>query len=213
MRDQFAERLNVSAELRTLKDFQRRTARYADRRLWAKRGTGRFLVANEVGLGKTLVARGVITLAAARLQRAGDRRINVVYVSSNSAIAAQNVRKHLAVGGATVHQRTDRLATLPFHLPALNANEMNLVALTPGTSFEPRSRTGTFTERVACFQGLRAIWPTKKLRLRWRPAAVLCRAIRRFTTRGATRRPSQARRTRAFPGKLAKGPAGGRQRS
>ena len=160
MRDQLAERLNVSAELRTLKDFQRRTARYADRRLWAKRGTGRFLVADEVGLGKTLVARGVIALAAARLQRAGDRRIDVVYVSSNSAIAAQNVRK-LAVGGATVHQRTDRLATLPFHLPALNANEMNLVALTPGTSFEPRSRTGTFTERVACFQALRAIWPTK----------------------------------------------------
>jgi len=105
VREQLAERLNVSAELRTLKDFQRRTARYADRRLWAKRGTGRFLVADEVGLGKTLIARGAIALAAARLQRAGDRRIDVVYVSSNAAIAAQNVRK-LTVGGATVHTPT-----------------------------------------------------------------------------------------------------------
>ena len=52
--------INVNAELGLLKDFQRRTVRHAFHRLYkAKNSSRRFLVADEVGLGKTLVARGI----------------------------------------------------------------------------------------------------------------------------------------------------------
>ena len=42
-----------------LKDFQRRTVDYVFERFYGDRPTRRFLVADEVGLGKTLVARAL----------------------------------------------------------------------------------------------------------------------------------------------------------
>ena len=51
------KRPSVDVSLEPLKPFQRRTVEHAFHRLFtAKDGTGRFLVADEVGLGKTLVA-------------------------------------------------------------------------------------------------------------------------------------------------------------
>ena len=53
----------------TLKDFQVDTAEYVLRRLYDDSDTtDRFLVADEVGMGKTLVARHVIAGAIKRLQ-------------------------------------------------------------------------------------------------------------------------------------------------
>ena len=50
--------------LKPLKPFQRRTVDHAFRRLFLEAdSTSRFLVADEVGLGKTLVARGIIARA------------------------------------------------------------------------------------------------------------------------------------------------------
>ena len=50
-------------------------------------GPRRYLVADEVGLGKTVVARAVI----AQLQAlCPDRRLNVLYITSGQAIAGQN---------------------------------------------------------------------------------------------------------------------------
>ena len=47
--------------LETLKDFQLQTVDYVYRRLYEDcDAVKRFLVADEVGLGKTLVARGVV---------------------------------------------------------------------------------------------------------------------------------------------------------
>jgi len=44
-----------------LKDFQRDTVNYVFRRLYEDKDTARrFLIASETGLGKTLIARGVI---------------------------------------------------------------------------------------------------------------------------------------------------------
>src|SRR5580765_1635290 len=75
--------------LARLKDFQRATVEHAFHRLFeASDSTRRFLVADEVGLGKTMVARGVVAKAIDRLER-----IDIVYICSNGEIAAQNVRK------------------------------------------------------------------------------------------------------------------------
>lgn len=145
--------VSAAGELAQLKDFQQRSARYADKQLWAADGTGRFLVADEVGLGKTHVARGVIALAVERLQRLGDKRVDIVYVTSNAAIAAQNLRK-LRIAGVHLHERTQRLALLPFDQMTLDGHAANLIALTPGTSLDARSSTGTFRERAACFAAL-----------------------------------------------------------
>jgi hypothetical protein len=54
--------------------------------------SGRFLVADEVGLGKTLVARGVLAKTLRHLQgKVG--RIDVVYICSNADIAQQNIQR------------------------------------------------------------------------------------------------------------------------
>lgn len=58
------DRPNTPVILDSLKDFQRSTVEYVFQRLYVDEDcTRRFLVADEVGLGKTLVARGVIAKA------------------------------------------------------------------------------------------------------------------------------------------------------
>ena len=67
--------IDVEAVLASLKDFQRRTARWAFERMFADRNPAfRFLVADEVGLGKTHVAKGVIAQVIDHLRRTGDMR-------------------------------------------------------------------------------------------------------------------------------------------
>ena len=70
------------------KAFQRATIECALRAFDRRRNVRRFLVADEVGLGKTIVARGVIERMMRRKQGRGPLR--VFYVCSSLAIAAQN---------------------------------------------------------------------------------------------------------------------------
>ncbi len=59
-----AIQFDAEAAMRPLKAFQRRTVDYVFRRLYLDPDcTRHFLVADEVGLGKTMVARGVIDCA------------------------------------------------------------------------------------------------------------------------------------------------------
>ena len=53
-----------------LKSFQRDTVDYVTERMFDE-GQRRFLVADEVGLGKTLVARGIVANAIERLEDEG----------------------------------------------------------------------------------------------------------------------------------------------
>ena len=128
--------------LRPLKGFQRRTVDHAFERLFlAEDGTSRFLVADEVGLGKTLVARGVIARAVEHLWEE-VRRIQIVYVCSNGEIARANLPK-LRVGGEM--ERSYALATRLTELATelaprggrsgLLDSKLSLVSLTPSTSF------------------------------------------------------------------------------
>src|SRR5258708_9836782 len=73
------------------KGFQRATAEAALETLTSSDGPRRFLVADEVGLGKTVVARTVIR----DLMKNRRRPLVVFYVSSNLNIAHQNRGKLL----------------------------------------------------------------------------------------------------------------------
>lgn len=97
--------------LASLRPFQRATVdRVAD--VFYKKKTGtRYLVADETGLGKSMVARGVIATAIEELQNDPDvDRIDVVYICSNADVARQNI-KRLDVLGTKVELST-RLSLL-----------------------------------------------------------------------------------------------------
>lgn len=157
--------VDVDAELARLSDFQRATARHAFTRLFGDGAdsTSRFLVADEVGLGKTLVARGVITQAIAHLQEQGDDRVDIVYICSNQAIARQNLNK-LAPQGVTQYETSERLSMLPFTLSQQTHAPVNLIALTPGTSLVLGTSGGQLRERAAIFRALGEIWRGWRLR-------------------------------------------------
>lgn len=141
-----------------LKDFQRRTVDYVFRRLYTDdKPVSRFLVADEVGLGKTLVARGLVARVINRLQQAGTKRIDVIYICSNADIAAQNIRR-LNVTGRGDFNLSSRITLLPLQLRQLNQNGLNFVSFTPGTSFDFGQRTGQAAERALLFRLLEHAW-------------------------------------------------------
>ncbi len=147
------ERFDAEEAMSPLKNFQRRTVDYVFRRLYeGDDGTKRFLVADEVGLGKTMVARGVIARAIEHLWESVDR-IDIVYVCSNQAIASQNINRLNVLGKRAISLPT-RMTLLPlqqFGELGLDASKVNFFSLTPGTTFDLRSSTGLALERAFLF--------------------------------------------------------------
>lgn len=147
---------DVPSILDGLKDFQRATVDLAFRRLWLDEPPARrFLVADEVGLGKTLVARGVIAKAIAHLAP-DEKPLNIVYICSNRDIARQNLSRLNVVGGVQI--RADRLSLLPTELHKLGAVGVNFIAFTPGTSSDYTRKTGRWEERVLLYNLLARAW-------------------------------------------------------
>jgi hypothetical protein len=141
--------------LAELKDFQRQTVDYVVRRLYDE-GARRFLIADEVGLGKTLVARGVIAEAIDRLWSTVGR-IDVVYICSNAEIARQNI-KRLNLRSGEGFELASRITLLPLKIHQLKENRLNFVSFTPGTSFDPGRRLGWALERALLYVLLRDHW-------------------------------------------------------
>lgn len=146
-------RFSAAPALGGLKDFQRKTVGYVFNRLYGDNSTSRFLVADEVGLGKTLVARGIIAKTLEHLQDQVDR-IDVVYICSNAAIATQNVNR-LSISDAGSFSIATRLTYLPRQVRSLRKNKVNFISLTPGTAFDhTRSRGGHADERAILYRML-----------------------------------------------------------
>ena len=149
-----------SRVLERLKPFQRDTAEHVFRCLYEQPdGSRRFLVADEVGLGKTLVARGVIARAIhhlwPKLPEIG--RIDVVYICSNGQIARQNLNRLNVIGGeAAVH--ATRVTMLPVQLHGLREREVNFISFTPGSSFDLTGGMGQWQERIVLYWMLRECW-------------------------------------------------------
>ena len=153
-----SETFDPGPSLKMLKDFQRRTVQHAFQRLYNRQhGSQRFLVADEVGLGKTLVARGIIAKAIERLKSDPEiDRIDIIYVCSNAAIAQQNVNR-LNVTGEKEYSVATRLTLLPLELPNLGKRKVNFVSFTPGTTFDLKYTTGVWKERRLLFDVLRTM--------------------------------------------------------
>lgn len=143
--------------LHQLKPFQRRTVEYVFRRLYVDpHPTHRFLVADEVGLGKTHVARGVIAKAIQHLEN-DIERIDVLYVCSNSEIARQNISR-LNVLDQAEFSHASRITLLPVTIHGVKNNRVNFVSLTPGTSLDMTSGQGVALERAVLFHMLQGEW-------------------------------------------------------
>lgn len=135
-----------------LKPFQQRTAEAVVARMFDPDSPQRrFLVADEVGLGKTKIARAVVAETIERLWRAKTvDRIDVVYICSNHQIARQNVEDLQVVGGSVRHT-ADRITMLPAALDELATAQVNLVAFTPDTSLRFGTARGRVGERAMLF--------------------------------------------------------------
>ena len=146
------KRPDVDKELARLKDFQKVTVEYAFSRMYDKKDPAhRFLVADEVGLGKTLVARGIVIKVIDHLWNDKNiKRIDIVYVCSNSQIATQNLRR-LALSGDAL-QRADRVTLLASCVDDLQSRRVNFVSLSPGTSLDLKNASGNAEERLLLFE-------------------------------------------------------------
>jgi hypothetical protein len=153
-------RPDVAAIESGLKDFQRATVDYVFGRLYTdERPTRRFLIADEVGLGKTLVARGVIARAIDHLWDT-VKRIDVVYICSNADIARQNINR-LNVTGRGDFALASRITLLPLQYHEIDKRRLNFISFTPGTSFDLKSKLGMWKERVLLYLILEKAWKLK----------------------------------------------------
>jgi hypothetical protein len=135
------------------KPFQEATVLHVVSHLLDDSGPRRFLVADEVGLGKTLVAQGVLQHLAS-----GPRPLNVFYVCSSLTIANQNRDSLLEVLPSEDRKRAlvnvDRPTLLPWADPP-ESNSFTLFTLTPGTLPMKGSSRGRVDERASLWCLLR----------------------------------------------------------
>ena len=122
-----------------LKDFQRVTVDRID--YLYRNGQKRILVSDEVGLGKTLVARGTIAKFANLRKEEGDDLVKVVYICSNATIADQNLDKLRIVNEIRAEDtHTSRLSMQHLNIFKQENDEnvlnkyIQLIPLTPQTS-------------------------------------------------------------------------------
>lgn len=140
-----------------LKDFQKETVKRID--FLYKNGQKRILVSDEVGLGKTRVAKGVIAKFAKLREKEGDNLIKVLYICSNSTIADQNLESLRINDEIEIESSfTSRLSMQHYNI-FRQENQFNkgsgvniqLIPLTPETSFDITNSQGTAHERALMF--------------------------------------------------------------
>ena len=144
-----------------LKPFQEATVRAVLAAFDRRRRTRRFLVADEVGLGKTVVAQHVIR----RMSLGLGRPLVVFYMCSNLAIARQNRRKLLELlppeERVLADCPVDRLSLLTACDRPTHSN-LHLYSLTPDTSIPIRKqhrRDGRQEERALVHALVERVWP------------------------------------------------------
>lgn len=159
--------IQLENSLRGLKDFQRATVDRVVDNFSSEEHSQRILVADEVGLGKTIVAKGVI--AKLLLQKIKEqntdpepkRPLRVTYICSNLTLANEN-RQKLALFSQDDRERYvqepsfGRLLELATQdsTPADNSKLLEVCSLTPSTSFTLTQSDGNVRERHILFSSL-----------------------------------------------------------
>ncbi len=124
----------------------------------------RVLLADEVGLGKTIVAREVVSRMRDWRKKIGDDFYKVVYICSNINIARQNITKlgisdQLSVSDSRLSMQHLYIATKEKELiqAAKEKKEMpeQIIPLTPSTSFDFHSSCGIANERALIYELIR----------------------------------------------------------
>jgi hypothetical protein len=159
-RQVFAE--YVDDALNGLKDFQRCTVDTVYAQLFGS-DQRCMLVADEVGLGKTIVAKGIIAKKLKERLTFGIRTpFRVTYICSNQVIAHENVRKlNLFPSSVHLNKPVSRLVLLArdeketVESGKLEQHLLQLNSLTPATSFEVQNSSGIVEERAIIYALLR----------------------------------------------------------
>ncbi len=141
----------------TLERFQEKTVEAAVEALTREDGSRRFLIADEVGLGKTVSAKAI----AAELQRRKRGSLNVVYLCPNLDIASQNLTKLSALQPDWPNP-DDRLSLVMREKRARRETSFRIYSYTPDTSlpgWKSGQRTGRMAERDLIGSLLRLVAP------------------------------------------------------
>lgn len=139
---------SLNQVFKELKDFQLKTVEYAFDRLKENR---RYLVADEVGLGKTKVAKGVIAKALLEhIEKKSEKTFRVFYICSNQALANQNL-KDLNIFKDPKFIDTDLNRLIYLAKKTSETGSLMLSSLTPSTSFKITSGTGHQNERMLLY--------------------------------------------------------------
>lgn len=137
-----------------LKDFQEATVEYVFRRFTdSEDKCNRFLVADEVGLGKTLVARGIIKKFYDSFKAEAKPNLNVIYICSNQSIASQNIsRLNIEKQKGSIPAQINRLNDLAItKIKTTQDSFLQIIALSPNTSFNISNGGGIARERAILF--------------------------------------------------------------
>lgn len=131
-----------------LKPFQAASVAYVLEQLYDN-NRNKVLIADEVGLGKTIIAKGVIAKAT-QLKAQEGKPFHVVYICSNQVLAYQNIQKLNPFGKSD--QPLNRLAYLALKPKHEVNGPIRLSSLTPGTSFRLTRSVGNYKERAIIFR-------------------------------------------------------------
>jgi len=144
---------SVDKTLRGLKDFQLKTVDYVFDQF--NSGRTHMLIADEVGLGKTIVAKGIIARLFEQNVLKGDKKsFNVVYVCSNQAIAKQNLGKLNFTNdpkSVLYSSEDDRISSLAY-VDSFSNMCFTIKAFTPATSFNDKTHAGRWDERILLYR-------------------------------------------------------------
>lgn len=152
-----------------LKDFQRDTVEYVYQKLYVEKRS-KFLVADEVGLGKTIVAKGLIAKAFEKFKPTNQNpTFNVIYICSNQVLAYENLKKlNFTKQEEVVDNPLNRLIYLAYNRKKTKTM-LKFDSLTPATSLTISNRSGSQYERAIIYSLLAHYTPFHKRRngLKW----------------------------------------------
>lgn len=154
-----------NSKTKTVKEFQLATANHIEQ-IFRSGKQKRVLLADEVGLGKTIIAKEVIDRVRTMRTEVNDDMYRVVYVCSNINIVQQNTRNlgmeqlnisesRLSMQHLVIQEKVAELKQLDKYQEDGNyaVGEMPelLIPLTPATSFSMQQGYGNMNERALMF--------------------------------------------------------------